>query len=65
MQNGAQALSYARSRHFEEKIDGRWQVDGTGDVGRGDRQRYFMSVLVKQAVRYLAENPIHIGLTVF
>lgn len=58
MQNGAQALSYARSRHFEEKIDGRWQVDGTGDVGRGDRQRYFMSVLVKQAVRYLAENPM-------
>jgi LCP family protein required for cell wall assembly len=58
MQNGTQALSYARSRHFEEKIDGRWQVDGTGDVGRGDRQRYFMSVLVKQAVRYLAEHPM-------
>ena len=58
MQNGQQALAYARSRHFEEKIDGRWQVDGTGDLGRGDRQRYFMSVLVKQAVRYLAENPM-------
>jgi polyisoprenyl-teichoic acid--peptidoglycan teichoic acid transferase len=58
MQNGQQALAYARSRHFEEKIDGRWQVDGTGDVGRGDRQRYFMSVLVKQAIRYLAEHPM-------
>ena len=58
IQNGAQALSYARSRHFEEKIDGRWQIDGTGDVGRGDRQRYFMSVLVKQAVRHLAEHPM-------
>ena len=58
MQNGQQALSYARSRHFEEKIDGVWRVDGTGDVGRGDRQRYFMSVLVKQAIRYLAEHPM-------
>lgn len=58
MQNGQQALSYARSRHFEEKIQGVWRVDGTGDVGRGDRQRYFMSILVKQAIRYLAENPL-------
>lgn len=58
MQNGQQALSYARSRHFEEKIEGVWRVDGTGDVGRGDRQRYFMSILVKQAIRYLAENPM-------
>lgn len=58
MQNGQQALSYARSRHFEEKIQGVWRVDGTGDVGRGDRQRYFMSILVKQAIRYLAENPM-------
>ena len=58
MQNGRQALSYARSRHFEEKVDGRWQVDGTGDVGRGDRQRYFMTVLVKQAIRHLAEHPL-------
>ena len=56
--NGRQALSYARSRHFQEKIDGTWRVDGTGDVGRGDRQRYFMSVLVKQAIRYLAEHPM-------
>ncbi len=58
MQNGKQALAYARSRHFEEKIDGVWRIDGTGDVGRGDRQRYFMTVLVKQAIRYLAENPL-------
>lgn len=58
VQNGRQALAYARSRHFEEKVDGRWQVDGTGDLGRGDRQRYFMSVLVKQALRHLAEHPL-------
>jgi LCP family protein required for cell wall assembly len=58
MQNGQQALSYARSRYFEEKIEGVWRIDGTGDVGRGDRQRYFMSILVKQAIRYLAEHPM-------
>ena len=58
LQNGQQALSYARSRHFEEKIDGVWKIDGEGDVGRGERQRYFMTLLVKTAVRYLAENPL-------
>lgn len=58
MQNGQQALAYARSRHFEEKVDGVWKVDGTGDVGRGDRQRYFMTELVKQSIRYLAAHPM-------
>jgi LCP family protein required for cell wall assembly len=57
LQNGAQALAYARSRHFEEKIDGRWREDGTGDVGRGARQRAFISTLAKEAATYLARHP--------
>ena len=59
LQNGAQALAYARSRHFEEKIDGQWRLEGTGDVGRGNRQRAFISMLAKDVVRYLARHPLN------
>ena len=55
---GSKALAYARSRHFEEKIDGVWRVEGTGDVGRGSRQRAFISVLAKEMVRFLARHPL-------
>ena len=55
---GSKALAYARSRHFEEKIDGQWQQEGTGDVGRGTRQRAFISSLAKAAARYVAQHPL-------
>lgn len=58
LHDGRMALAYARARHIEEKVDGQWRIDGTGDVGRGDRQRRFISALVKKAVRHLAENPM-------
>ena len=55
---GAKALAYARSRHFEEKRNGRWVMDGSGDVGRGERQRAFISSLVKDTVRHLGAHPL-------
>lgn len=55
--SGAKALAYARSRHFEEKRNGRWVLEGTGDVGRGERQRAFMAALVKDALRHLSSHP--------
>ena len=58
LQSGVEALSYARARHLEEKIDGVWRLEGTGDVGRGTRQRAFMSMLAKDAVKYLAQHPL-------
>ena len=58
LQSGADALRYARSRHFEEKIDGVWRLEGTGDVGRGDRQRAFMTMLAKDAAKFLARHPL-------
>ena len=58
LQSGVEALSYARARHFEEKIDGVWRLEGTGDVGRGTRQRAFMSMLAKDAAKYLAQHPL-------
>lgn len=57
LQNGAKALAYARSRHFEEKIDGRWREDGLGDVGRGARQRAFIATLAKETATYLVRHP--------
>lgn len=56
--DGTQALGYARSRYFEEKIDGKWVLDRTGDTGRGERQRAFMTTLVKETLRHLARNPM-------
>ena len=58
--DGAKALGYARSRYLEEKIDGKWVLDRTGDTGRSERQRAFMTALVKEAVQYLARNPMKI-----
>ena len=56
--NGSKALGYARSRHFEQKKNGRWVLDGTGDVGRGVRQRAFMSALARDAAAHLARHPL-------
>ncbi len=44
--NGTQALAYVRSRYYEEFVDGKWQVDGTADIGRTERQRTFLSALM-------------------
>lgn len=56
--DGAMALNYARSRYFEEKIDGTWRIDGTGDVGRGERQRKFIGRLAKDALAHLSRHPL-------
>lgn len=46
---GAQALAYARSRQFEERVDGEWQtVDGT-DLGRTGRQQELLMLMMDQA----------------
>ena len=58
LQSGADALRYARSRHLEEKFDGEWRLEGTGDVGRGNRQRAFMTMLAKDAAKFLARHPL-------
>ena len=59
--DGVEGLAYARSRFFEQKIDGEWQVDGSSDIGRSARQREFVQALVKSAVVGLVENPFRAG----
>lgn len=41
--DGAQALALARARHLERLVDGTWLLDGTGDIGRMERQRAFLT----------------------
>ncbi len=57
--NGDQALSVARSRHYEYYANGYWQSDGTGDFGRIERQDAFLKSLVDAAKSKL--NPLTIN----
>jgi LCP family protein required for cell wall assembly len=43
--DGSQALAYVRSRQYAELVDGTWRTDPTGDIGRTERQRVFLTTL--------------------
>ncbi len=53
-----QALAYARSRAYEVFRDGRWRVDGSGDLGRISRQQDFIRRALRRAVDKGARNPV-------
>lgn len=57
--NGAQALAFARSRHFEISRDNMktWQEDPTSDFGRVTRQQQFIRAALKKAVAQGVRNP--------
>jgi LytR cell envelope-related transcriptional attenuator len=46
-----------RSRGLEKFIDGHWQTDPRGDLGRIDRQQQFMKRLATEAFRKSVNNP--------
>ncbi len=52
-----QALAYARSRHFQFKLDGKWQYDQTGDLGRITRQQDFIKRSMRRASDKGLRNP--------
>lgn len=56
--DGTQALSYVRSRHFEQLIGGRWTPDPTGDLGRIQRQQDLVVRAVAKALREGLLNPV-------
>ena len=56
--DGLQALQYARSRHLETKINGRWREDPTGDLGRISRQQDFIRRAMLKAVARGSSNPL-------
>ncbi|MPZ52706.1 MAG: hypothetical protein GEU79_08225 [Acidimicrobiia bacterium] len=47
--NGSDALAYARSRSYEELIDGEWVSSGGGDIDRTGRQREVLLQLISKA----------------
>lgn len=55
--DSVQALAFARSRHFEIQVDGRWREDATGDFGRIERQQLFIRAALKKAVDRGVRNP--------
>lgn len=55
--DGAAALSYVRSRSYEEFIDGRWVKVGNSDFGRIERQQDFLVLALNRAVNRGARNP--------
>ena len=54
---GEQALAYARSRTFQELVDGDWRTDGSADLGRVRRQQGFISDTVNQTLQKLSSDP--------
>ena len=59
--DGVKSLAYARSRHFEQKSDNGWRIDGTADIGRTGRQRLFVQALATSAVAGVGDNPFVAG----
>ncbi len=50
---GSQALAFARGRNVQFFSNGRWQLDGTGDLGRTSRQQYFVRRVAATATKSL------------
>lgn len=52
-----QALAFARSRFYEENVNGRWRSDPTGDLGRISRQQEFIRRVLRRSIEKGARNP--------
>ncbi len=52
-----EALAYVRSRHYQQKVDGRWVEDLRSDIGRIDRQQDFIRRALGRAIDRGARNP--------
>jgi LCP family protein required for cell wall assembly len=57
--NGDQALAYVRSRYYEYKTSATdsWHQDPYSDLGRIQRQQYFIRSLAQVAISTAAHNP--------
>ncbi len=55
--NGDEALAYVRSRYYESFVNGKWQQDPTSDLGRINRQQYFLRTLASQTLHAATAKP--------
>jgi len=56
--DGNKGLSWVRSRDMEFLINGTWQADGRGDLGRIERQQDFIRRMMKKALSSGISNPL-------
>jgi LCP family protein required for cell wall assembly len=56
--DGNKGLSWVRSRNMEFLINGTWQYDGRGDLGRIERQQDFIRRMMKKALSSGITNPL-------
>lgn len=59
--DGVEALAFARSRAYEEQVDGEWRIDGTSDIGRGRRQREFIAAMLATTLERVTSDPFAVG----
>lgn len=57
--DGSQALAYVRSRYYEQFVDGSWVTDPTADIGRTERQRSFLTALLREVTG--ERNPLSLA----
>lgn len=55
--DGSQALALVRSRYYQYYAGGAWRAEGTGDIGRIERQHVFMRALAAKALHASVRNP--------
>ena len=58
--DGDGALAYVRSRNYQYYESGRWRTDGTGDLGRIQRQQDFVRRVIRKASR-AGRNPLRLN----
>jgi LCP family protein required for cell wall assembly len=56
--DGNKGLAWVRSRNMEFLINGTWQADGRGDLGRIERQQDFIRRMMKKALSSGITNPL-------
>jgi LCP family protein required for cell wall assembly len=60
--DGEQSLQYVRAREYEQQQeDGDWHADPTADLGRIQRQQYFIRSLADKAISAGFRNPTKIN----
>ncbi len=56
--DGTQALAFARSRHYQVFVNGKWREDQSADLGRIKRQQEFLRVAFEKALTASSSSPI-------
>ncbi|MDQ4068622.1 MAG: LCP family protein [Actinomycetota bacterium] len=59
--DGNKGLAWVRSRNMEFLINGTWQADGRGDLGRIERQQDFIRRMMKKALSSGITNPLQLN----